>query len=326
MERRIAEVMWKMQRSLNAEQLEELEMVLQVAFADEPSDNSALMDLAWWLDLEDFLRSKTLEGRSHETIKRYRYELTRLLSYIGKPVAEVAPADISEYLYTYKQTRGVSNVTLKNARAVYSSFFAWAKERERTCRNPMCIVENINVTKRIKKPFSDKERARLVANCKTLRDKALIEFLYSTAVRVSELIRLNREDVLFSDQELIVLGKGSKERRVYLNEKSCLCLREYLQSRTDDESALFVSVHKPYRRLGKSGIEHIIRRVGQQASVSDAYPHRFRRTAATNALNRGMPIQEVSLMLGHVKLETTMLYCTADEAQLKKDHARYLNV
>lgn len=177
----------------------------------------------------------------------------------------------------------------------------------------------------IKRPFSDTDREMLLRNCKTLRDKAMMEFLYSTAVRVSELKNLNIEDIRWSSKDLIVYGKGGKERTVYLNERTNLYLQEYLQSRTDNNPALFVGTRKPYNRLTKAGIEDMIRRTGRRAGVEKAHPHRFRGTALTNALNRGMPLQEASILAGHAKTETTMLYCTVDQESVKYHHKKYLS-
>lgn len=165
----------------------------------------------------------------------------------------------------------------------------------------------------------------LLRNCSTLRDKAMMEFFYSTAVRVSELAALNRDDIRFTSKDLIVFGKGSKERRVYLNDRTNLYMKEYLDSRTDGSPALFVSTRRPHSRLSKTGIEDIIRRTGQRAGVEKAHPHRFRRTSLTNALNRGMPLQEAMVMAGHAKPETTMGYCTVDQEGVKYHHQKYLS-
>lgn len=329
-EQLINRILHCMQDILQEEQIRELQGVLQsvlcVYHIEAEKQELKVTNDSWREDLEDYLASKALAGKSQETLKRYRYELSRLLSYINKETADITSGDISSYLRAYKCIRRVSNQTLKNVRSVYSSFFAWLRDRDRITRNPMLMVEEIKVKKRIRKPFTDEERERMFRKCTTLRDKAMVEFLYSTAVRVSELTSLSISDVQFASQDLLVIGKGSKERRVYLNDRSNMYLREYLQSRTDDNPALFVSQKSPYRRLSKTGIEDIIRRIGKLAGVSEAYPHRFRRTAATNALNRGMPVQEVAQMLGHEKLETTMIYCTIDQAMVQHHHKIYLSV
>lgn len=328
MEHRILEVLRRMQTVLSESQLRELKTALNIVFAGcqiVEETGVRVIDRSWETNLEDFLISKALEGKSPETVQRYRYELTRLLSYINKAVADVTAGDISAYLRAYKRLRQVSNQTLQNVRAVYSSFFGWLRDRDRVRKNPMALVESVKTEKVLKKPYSDEERELLLRHCKTLRDKAMMEFLYSTAVRVSELARLNREDVHFSTKDLIVFGKGAKERRVYINDRTNLYLREYLQSRTDDNPALFVGIKSPHERLTKAGIEDIIRRTAKRANVEKAHPHRFRRTAATNALNRGMPVQEVAEFLGHSNLQTTMRYCTVSQESVKYHHAKYLS-
>lgn len=328
MEQKIMEVLRKMQTVLEEESLRELKNVLYMVFSGCEivlQTELQVVDDSWRIDLEDYLMSRALEGKTVETVKRYRYELTRLLSYVNKPVANITDGDISGYLRAYKSIRKVKNSTLKGVRAAYSSFFGWLRDRDRVRRNPMVLVEQIKVEKRIKRPFSDTDREMLLRNCKVLRDKAMMEFLYSTAVRVSELKNLNIEDIRWGTKDLIVYGKGGKERTVYLNERTHMYLQEYLQSRTDNNPALFVGVRKPYNRLTKTGIEDMIRRTGRRAGVEKAHPHRFRGTALTNALNRGMPLQEASIFAGHAKTETTMLYCTVDQESVKYHHKKYLS-
>lgn len=328
MERKIMDVLCIMQSILTDEQLTELKNALNVVFAGcEFTERAELqtMDCSWRNDLEDFLISKALEGKSPETVKRYNYELSRLLSYINKAVVDILPSDISTYMRVYKHIKKISNQTLKNVRAVYSSFFTWLRDRDRVRKNPMVLVEDIKVEKIIKKAYSDEERERMLRKCKNLRDRALLEFLYSTAVRVSELIRLNRSDIHFGTKDLIVYGKGGKERRVYLNDKANMYLLEYLSGRTDKNEALFVGLKEPHNRLTKAGVEYIIRDIGKAANVEKAHPHRFRRTAITNALNRGMPLQEAVWFAGHVKPETTLLYSTEDQESVKYHHRKYLS-
>ena len=327
-EQKIMEVLRKAQDILDEKQLGELKEILQISFADcDLVKNTELMviDDSWMDDLEDFIIAKMLEGRSRETTIRYQYELHRLLSYINKPVDMITDGDISRYMRTYKATRKVANVTLRNVRAVFNSFFTWLRDRDRIRKNPMVLVSDIKVEQILKKPYTDEERELLSRNCTNLRDKAMLEFLYSTAVRVSEFLSLDRKDLNFMTRDLLVYGKGGKERIVYLNDRSCMYMKDYLDSRDDDNPALFVGLRKPNKRLTKAGAEDIIRRIGKRAGVEDAHPHRFRRTAATNALNRGMPLQEVSRFLGHAKLETTMIYCTVDQASVQYHHKKYLS-
>lgn len=327
-ERMINQVLYGMQEILGDGQLSELKTVLQNVLCEyrvEPENQEVMvLDDSWRDDLESYLMAKALEGKSVATLKRYRYELNRLLSYVNKAVEKIRPGDISGYMRAYKRARGISNQTLKNIRAVFSSFFGWLRDRDRVRKNPMVQVEQIKVEKKIRKPYSDTEREKMLRNCRSLRDKALLEFLYSTAVRVSELSALNISDVRFGTRDMVVFGKGAKERVVYLNERSNMYLLEYLESREDSNPALFVSERYPHERLTKSGIEDIVRKTGRKVGVH-AFPHRFRRTAATNALNRGMPVQEVAKLLGHSKLETTMEYCTVEQESVKFHHGKYLS-
>lgn len=328
MEQRILSVLQRMQEHLNENQLRELKTILQMVFHDcELVQKTEVMvvDNSWRGDMEDFLMSKALEGKSVSTVKRYRYELNRLLSYINKAVSDISDGDISGYMRAYKTTCNISNQTLQNVRAVFSTFFVWLRDRNRIRKNPMILVENIKVEKKIKKPFSDSEKEKLLRNCEKLRDLAMMEFLYSTAVRVSELVALNIEDVHFGESDLIVYGKGGKERVVYLNEKTNLYMKEYLKSRDDTNPALFVSSKNPHERLTKAGVEYILRTIGKRAMVQKTHPHRFRRTALTNALNRGMPLQEAMILAGHSKPETTMRYCSVDQEGVKYHHKKYLS-
>ena len=333
MEAKIMDVLRRMQLILDEVQLRELKEVLQMTFTGcrvIQETDLQVVDRSWEVDLEEFLMSKALEGKASKTVKQYRYELVRLLTYINKPVKNIDSGDISGFMRAYKMIRKVANQTLKNVRAVYSSFFGWLRDRDRIRRNPMVLVESIKVEKKIRKPYTDEERERMLRKCSSLRDKALLEFLYSTAVRVSELSEINREDIRYANKELIVYGKGAKERTVYINERTNMYLKEYLEGLDEQEQSerspeeLFGS-KKPNSRLTKTGIEDIIRRIGEKAGVENAHPHRFRRTALTNALNRGMPLQEAMIFAGHAKSETTMRYCTVNQEGVRYHHFKYLS-
>ena len=325
MDEKILEIIRMMHGVIGESELRELKSVLTIVLGNNDNERYEIkvLDEIWRDDLDDFLTSKELEGKSSQTINRYQYELTRMLSYVNKSVREITATDISKFMRMYKQIRKISNQTLKGVRAVYSSFFVWLRDRGRIYKNPVILVEQIKVEKKIKNSYSDSEREKMLRNCKSLRDKAIIEFLYSTAVRVGELIKLNRSDV--KGNEIIVYGKGDKERRVYLNGKASMYLHEYLESRTDNNNALFVSAKKPHNRLSKEGIEYIIREIGKKCNIDKAHPHKFRRTTLTNALNRGMPLQEVMILAGHSKPETTMLYCNVDQEAVRYHHKKYLS-
>lgn len=274
--------------------------------------------------LKMFLIRKKAEGRSKRTLYQYGNQIKRLLVEVNKTIDEITENDLFCYLITYQMERGCSDRYIDNKRLIFSSFFTWLHNKGYISHNPAAGLDKIKYEYRIKKPFSDEELELLRTHCKDLREKALIDFLYSTGVRVSELSSINKSDVNFYEREVIVFGKGKKERKVYLTPVACMNLQKYLNSRTDDSEAVFVGVRKPYARLTKSGAEKIVRELGARAGVENAHPHRFRRTMATNAIKKGMPIEEVQALLGHAKIETTMIYCTIATENVKHSHHKFM--
>ena len=274
--------------------------------------------------LEDFLNVKALEGCSAKTIDQYKFNINKFLIKVGKDPLKITTQDIRKYLSDYKKERGVSNVTLDNMRRNFTSFFTWLHNEGLIQKNPAAAVNKIKADKVIKNPYSEEEMEKLRDGCKDLREKAIIEILYSTGMRIGELEALNREDINWVDSSIIVFGKGAKERVVYLNIKSKIALQKYLESRIDNEEALFVSLRPPFNRIKVSTHEKILRDLGKRCDVR-CHPHKFRRTCATNLLNKGMPIQEVSKVLGHAKLETTMIYCTIDQESVATNHKKFMN-
>lgn len=291
----------------------------------EKSTELERIDRSWEQELGAFLVRKRVEGRSEKTIKLYRLHLWRMLQYINKPVKEITEADLFLYISSYQKCRHVSNAYLDNIRLVFSSFFGWLNNKGYISKNPAAGLDPIKGEKRIKKPLSDTELEKLRRKCRIERDLALLEFLYSTGVRVSELTALNRQDIDFNHMDVIVYGKGAKERETYLTAASCMHLKEYLDSRTDANEALFVSLKAPYKRLTVSGVEEILRRLGRQTGIDKVHPHRFRRTMATNILNKGMPIEEVKEILGHVKLDTTLIYCQVSRENVRHSHRKFMS-
>ena len=274
--------------------------------------------------LQVFLESFRQNGKSEGTIEQYRLHLSRMLSYVGKNVQEIEDDDLIDYIHKYKQIRKVSNRYLNSIRLVFNSFFRWLQRRKIILRNPVDGLDPIKYRQVVKKPLSPEELERVRCACEKERDLAIVEFLYSSAVRVSELIRLNREDICWESDDVMVLGKGNKEREVYLNARAHLHLKKYLESRTDDNPALFVSGRSPHERLTKAGVEYIVARIGKAAGVENVHPHRFRRTAATDLLRMGMPIEQVQELLGHAKIDTTRIYCTVTREQVRASHRRYM--
>ena len=331
LENKIYDVIRRMTPKLNTTQLQDLKDTLFIVFENcDIVDNSEHTELSvvnesWKYDLQDFLTSKTLEGKTDETLERYRYELVRLLQYLNKATNDILPSDISKYMQAYKRIRRVSNSTLQGMRSCYSSFFRWCHDNDRIDKNPMMQVEKIKVPKIIREPYSDEEREKLFRSAKNIRDKAIIEVLYSTAVRVSELVKLDIKDINWNTRGVIVYGKGDKERTVYLNDRATMYLKEYLAIRKDDNPALFVSLRAPHNRITKCGVEDMMNTVGRAAGIKKSHPHKMRRTSITNAVNRGMPIQEAALFAGHASTETTLLYWTADQEAVRYHHKKYLS-
>ncbi len=265
-------------------------------------------------------------GKSPGTLEQYRFHLSRLLSYLNKDIPDITDDDLYIYLYNYRKNREVSGRYLNLLKTVFNSFFRWLMKKRLVSSNPVESIESVKTRQKIKKPLKPEEMELLRSKCAHERDLAIIECLYSSAVRASELLQLNRSDISFSSDEIVILGKGNKERVTYLNAKALVHLKKYMQSRTDDNPALFVSLHAPHSRLTRNGLEDIVRRIGTSAEVDHVHPHRFRRTSATDLLNVGMPIEQVQELLGHKSIETTRIYCTVTKASVKHNHNRYMNI
>lgn len=325
----ITQVLAIMMGIISQEQCGELKTALYMALQEYEIEKrcTELLDLdtSYIHYMQLFLARKKTEGKSERTINLYKLHLTRMLQSLNMAVDKITENDLFVYLARYKKDNNVSNAYLDNIRLVFSSFFGWLNAKGYIPKNPTAGLEPIKVEKKIKQPFSDEELEKLRRICEQERDLALIEFLYSTGVRVSELVALNRKDIDFYGKNVVVYGKGSKERETYLNAASCLHLKAYLEGRTDDNEALFVSERTPHTRITVAGVEKILRRIGKDAGVTKVHPHRFRRTMATNVLKKGMPLEEVRELLGHTKLDTTMIYCTISKENVKHSHQRLMS-
>lgn len=276
---------------------------------------------------ESFLDSKKLEGRSDNTLNYYKLMLSKLLMSIEKPLQNYTTNDIREWLLLYKET-GVSNVTVNNVRRIFSSFFSWLEAEEYILRDPMRRIHRVKEEYQVKKAYSEWEIERLRVHLKdSVRDRAIFELLLSTGMRLSELGGLNQGDVDFSEREIIVFGKGAKQRIVYFDERTALFLQQYLESRTDDNPALFVQekrVNGEWLRLGTGGIGTLIRQWGRDCKIDNVHAHRFRRTMATRALRAGMPIEQIQVILGHSSIETTRIYAKVNQDDVKYAHRKYV--
>jgi len=324
----VSEIIHRMAKLLPMEQQKDLQTTLYVVLGKyeitEKSTDLRINDVTWVDDLQRFIERKRISGKSERTLQQYQYQLTRILSYINKPIDKISEGDLNEYLEKYKLIRKVSNVYLYGIRLTMSSFFGWQHRKGFIPKNPAAGVDPIKIEKKIKKAYSDEELEKIRRKCENIRDLAIVEFLYATGVRISEMCALNREDVHINEREIIVFGKGAKEREVYMTPISCMYLKAYLNERTDDNEALFVSARGDNKRLMPSGVQAMLRKIGKEVGVEKCHPHRFRRTLATNLLRKGMPLQEVQLVLGHTKVETTLIYCEVDKDSVKADHRRYM--
>lgn len=271
-----------------------------------------------------FLSAKEVEGCSTRTLKYYREIIEKLINTIDKPIKEIQTEEIRKYLADYKENTKCNAVTIDNLRRVLSSFFAWLEDEDYIIKSPVRRIHKVKTPTIIKETLTDEnlEKLRDTSNC--IRDLVLIELLYSTGIRVGELIRLNISDINFEDRSCKVFGKGNKQREVYFDARTKIHLRQYINARKDENEALFVSKNKPYQRLSIAGIELIVRKLGLETEINKVHPHKFRRTLATMAIDKGMPIEQVQKLLGHVKIETTMHYAMVNQNNVKISHRKYI--
>lgn len=274
--------------------------------------------------LEIFLAAKLVEGCSAKTIKYYETTVRQLFRYMPKAVKEYTTDDLRAYLAVFQKKHKSSKVTIDNIRRIFSSFFSWLEDEDFILKSPVRRIHKVKTGEQVKEVISDENLERLRDNCTCPRDLAIIDMLASTGMRVGELVKLNRNDVNFTERECIVFGKGNKERVVYFNARAKLHLQEYLATRRDKNPALFVSLDKPHARLQISGVEMRLRDLGRNLKIPRIHPHKFRRTLATTAIDKGMPVEQVQTLLGHVKIDTTMRYAMVNQTNVKLSHRKFL--
>lgn len=271
-----------------------------------------------------FLSAKDIEGCSKRTIKYYKDIIEKFLNNIGKSIKEITTDDIRLYLAYYKENSNCNTVTMDNLRRVFSSFFAWLENEDYIIKSPVRRIHKVKTAVTVKETFSDENIEKMRDNCSNIRELAIIELLLSTGMRVGELVNLNIEDLNIEDRSCIVLGKGNKQREVYFDARTKIHLKQYLSTRTDNNRALFVSKIRPYNRITISTIETLIRQLGKDLNIKKAHPHKFRRTMATMAIDKGMPIEQVQKLLGHTKIDTTMHYAMVNQANVKFSHRKFI--
>ena len=321
MEEKIVTVLNEMAEYLSISQMKKLQEVILRNFAENEVEKKEISNDNF---LKMFLDAKRIEGCSERTLNYYRTTVEHLISQIETGVRKISTEEIREYLSNYQKRNSCSNVTIDNIRRNISSFFSWLEEEDYILKSPMKRIHKIKTKTVVKNIISDEGIEKLRDNCKEKRDLAIIELLYYTGIRVGELVNLNIEDIDLEGRECIVYGKGDKERRVYFDAKAKVHLKEYIDARTDNNEALFVTLDEPHNRLKISGVEIRLRKLGRMLDLDRIHPHKFRRSMATRAIDKGMPIEQVQKILGHSQIDTTMQYAMVNQSNVKTSHQKYM--
>ena len=322
----ISEVMQQMLPHLDNAQMQRLQKVLENTLfgceitaqteKKDTNDNPKLIDA--------FVSAKRIEGCSKKTLKYYRTTIETMVASINKGIRHIQTEDLRSYLTDYQSRNQSSRVTIDNIRRILSSFFSWLEDEDYILKSPVRRIHRVKTGTNIKEIYSDEALELMRDNCSELRDLAIIDMLASTGMRVGEMVLLNRSDIDFNERECIVFGKGSKERVVYFDARTKIHLQNYLESRTDDNPALFVSLKSPHERLKIGGVEVRLREFGKQLGINKVHPHKFRRTLATMAIDKGMPIEQLQQLLGHRKIDTTLQYAMVKQSNVKLAHKKYI--
>ena len=301
---------------INFEKLDFIMKTDDLKHQEELNENASM--------IESFISSKQIEGCSDRTIKYYKEIIDKFNDSFDKSIKKITTEEIRSYLSNYKEMSTCGSTTIDNIRRVLSSFFSWLEDEDYIIKSPIRRIHRIKTPTTVKEVLTDENLEKLRDECENIRDLSLIELLISTGMRVGELVNLNISNLNFEDRSCIVLGKGNKEREVYFDAKTKLHLKEYISKRNDTNDALFVSLREPHQRLSISGIELIVRNLGVNTNINKVHPHKFRRTLATMAIDKGMPVEQVQKLLGHVKIETTMHYAMVNQSNVKISHRRYI--
>ena len=321
----ITDVVQGMLPYLNTAQTEKLQEVLQHTLFSykvtkvENNTENLEQDL-----VELFLSAKRIEGCSEKTLKYYNATIQAMLTCVGKGVRHIVTDDVRSYLTEYQEKNQSSKVTIDNIRRILSSFFSWLEDEDYILKSPVRRIHKVKTGTNIKETYTDEALELMRDSCTELRDLAIIDMLASTGMRVGEMVLLNRADINFNERECVVFGKGDKERIVYFDARTKIHLQNYLNSRRDENPALFVSLQKPHKRLQISGIEVRLREYGKRLGLSKVYPHKFRRTLATMAIDKGMPIEQLQQLLGHRRIDTTLQYAMVKQSNVKIAHRKYI--
>lgn len=274
--------------------------------------------------LQKFLDAKSIEGCSEKTTVYYRKTLEGMIKVIEKPLITIDTDDLRKYLSEYQSNNGSSKVTIDNIRRIISSFFSWLEEEDHILKSPARRIHKIKTDKIVKEVYTDEELEKMRDSTDNIRDLALIDMLASTGMRVGELVKLDKDDIDFQNRECIVFGKGNKERKVYFDARAKIHLEEYLKSRTDASDALFVSLRQPHSRMTINGVESRLKSIGSSLGIKKVHPHKFRRTLATAAIDKGMPVEQLQRLLGHERIDTTMQYAMVKQSNVKDSYRKHM--
>ena len=324
-EQLIREVQRQMLPYLNNAQLKQLQGVLEgVLSGVELSRSAGMVDSAKVDTVACFINAKRIEGCSEKTLSYYRQTIVSMLSGIDKEPQEIVTEDLRKYLTEYQANRKSSKVTIDNIRRILSSYFSWLEDEDYIVKSPVRRIHKVKTAKVIKETYTDEALEIMRDNCCNVRDLAMIDLLASSGMRVGEMVALNRDDINFNERECVVVGKGNKERLVYFDARTKIHLQNYLEGRSDENPALFVSLKSPFDRLMIGGVETRLRELGKRLNIPKVHPHKFRRTLATTAIDKGMPIEQVQQLLGHQKIDTTMHYAMVKQQNVKLAHRKYI--
>lgn len=322
----ISEVMQQMLPHLDNAQMRQLQKVLEKALfgceiiaqigKKDTDDNPKLIDT--------FVSAKRIEGCSKKTLKYYRTTIETMVASINKDIRHIQTEDLRSYLTDYQSKNQSSRVTIDNIRRILSSFFSWLEDEDYILKSPVRRIHKVKTATNIKETYTDEDLEKMRDSCTELRDLAMIDMLASTGMRIGEMVLLNKADINFNERECVVFGKGDKERIVYFDARTKIHLQNYIDSRMDDNPALFVTLRSPHERIKIGGIESRLREMGKKLAIQKVHPHKFRRTLATMAIDKGMPIEQLQQLLGHKRIDTTLQYAMVKQSNVKLAHKKYL--
>ena len=321
----ITEVQQRMLSHLNNEQLQHLQEALEyclrgieMSVVDQPQEKVQPDMVA------AFISAKRIEGCSEKTLAYYSKTIVAMIKSIGKTVQQITTEDLRQYLTEYQINRKSSKVTIDNIRRILASFYSWLEDEDYIIKSPVRRIHKVKTAKLVKDTYTDETLELMRDNCDSLRDLAIIDLLASSGMRIGEMVALNRDDINFNERECVVFGKGNRERLVYFDARTKIHLQNYLNNRTDSSPALFVTLRAPYKRIQIGGVELRLRELGRRLSIPKVHPHKFRRTLATSAIDKGMPIEQVQQLLGHQKIDTTMHYAMVKQQNVKLAHRKFI--